>query len=168
MTTRTAKDRYAAWRAANIEKVRAYDRARYVKRPDVVKARARAWHEAHPERVKAIKRKSAERNRDAHNARARARHGTLDTDYRRRRALGVTRAAFAAMLSRQGDCCAVCATADPGRKNWQLDHDHQTGGVRGVLCSRCNLALGLFKDDPARMRAAAVYVERHTQLQELL
>nr|WP_079404456.1 endonuclease VII domain-containing protein [Streptomyces sp. 3211] len=40
-----------------------------------------------------------------------------------------------------------------------VDHDHQTGKVRGVLCFSCNAALGQFKDRPDVMRRAAAYVE---------
>ncbi len=62
-----------------------------------------------------------------------------------------------AMRASQGDACLLCGEPDPGH----LDHDHDTGRVRGLLCERCNLGLGLFRDDPATLRAAAAYVERH-------
>jgi hypothetical protein len=41
-----------------------------------------------------------------------------------------------------------------------VDHDHKTGKVRGILCHKCNIALGLIGDDPARARALANYLER--------
>jgi hypothetical protein len=52
--------------------------------------------------------------------------------------------------------CAICgATA-------QLvgDHDHKTGAPRGILCRKCNLAIGNMDDAPDRLRAAAAYLER--------
>lgn len=61
------------------------------------------------------------------------------------------------MLEAQGGLCAICGVA-PAR---HVDHDHTTGAVRELLCFNCNGGLGQFKDDPAVLRAAADYVERH-------
>lgn len=63
----------------------------------------------------------------------------------------------------QGGVCAIClgppAEGDRGDR-LHVDHDHVTGEVRGLLCSHCNTALGKFRDDPARLRRAAEYLER--------
>ncbi|WP_405446330.1 endonuclease domain-containing protein [Streptomyces achromogenes] len=58
------------------------------------------------------------------------------------------------IASRGGVCC-VSLSAVPAH----VDHCHETGRVRGVLCFSCNAALGQFKDQPDVMRRAAAYVE---------
>ncbi len=67
------------------------------------------------------------------------------------------------MLKAQGDKCAnrACPAKGLMDKHWHLDHDHATQEVRGVLCSGCNLALGHVKDDIARLRGLADYLEEH-------
>lgn len=63
---------------------------------------------------------------------------------------------FAAMRQAQDDGCAICGEAD----GLVLDHDHTTGANRGLLCGFCNRALGSFRDDPARLKAAIAYLRR--------
>lgn len=54
--------------------------------------------------------------------------------------------------------CPVCERPD---QIMHLDHDHSTGAVRGFLCSRCNVGLGLFCDDPDLIKRALEYLEAH-------
>lgn len=57
--------------------------------------------------------------------------------------------------------CSICKTDVPnGRGKHPIDYDHKTGEVRGVICHDCNHMLGIAKDDPKRLRAAADYLER--------
>ena len=72
---------------------------------------------------------------------------------------GITSLDYAALLEGQGGVCAVC-NAKPTVQILLVDHCHVSLKVRGLLCQPCNLALGHFGDDPARMRAAAAYLER--------
>lgn len=158
MTTST--DKRAAWREANRERLRAYDRSRYPERAAESAKRSAAWRKANPERAREIRRKWQEANREKINAKNRERK-----DHRRRLKLGVDHAAFAARFASQGSRCAICAT-DKARK-WALDHDHATGHVRGILCNKCNLGIGLLRDDPAIVKAAAEYLEQSQELQDL-
>lgn len=59
--------------------------------------------------------------------------------------------------------CDICGSRDPGSKHglFRIDHCHETGIVRGVLCNPCNFALGFMKDKPDRLRAAADYIEKY-------
>jgi hypothetical protein len=68
------------------------------------------------------------------------------------------------MNDAQAGVCAICdlperATRNGVPKRLAVDHDHATGAVRALLCSRCNLAIGYMEDCPARLRAAADYLE---------
>lgn len=76
---------------------------------------------------------------------------------------GVSEAEYNAKFLEQGGVCAVCHTPPPS-SGWitrlGADHDHKTGKFRGILCARCNAALGQAADSPARLRALADYLER--------
>jgi hypothetical protein len=72
-----------------------------------------------------------------------------------------------ALRKAQEDKCGSCGvrlTALPAGKGsgWCIDHDHKTGRVRGILCHRCNLLIGMGLDDPDLLRAAASYLERQS------
>lgn len=60
------------------------------------------------------------------------------------------------LLATQGGVCALCG-GDSAR--WCMDHDHDNGMVRGVLCYSCNVGLGQFGDDPDRLMAAVDYLD---------
>ena len=68
------------------------------------------------------------------------------------------------LLSQQNYQCLICKTIHKDEPGGRLvvDHDHQKDvrAVRGLLCGACNLALGLFKDNPVALRAAADYLEQ--------
>jgi hypothetical protein len=73
------------------------------------------------------------------------------------RRYGLTEREVDDLRAEQSDRCAICGDTAPQH----LDHDHETGAIRRLLCQRCNHGLGLFRDDPMLLRAAAEYVERH-------
>lgn len=73
---------------------------------------------------------------------------------------GLTPEEYEAMFEAQGRRCAACPNTTPGAgRQWNVDHCHTTGKVRGILCHGCNLALGMVYDDPARLRSLADYIE---------
>lgn len=73
---------------------------------------------------------------------------------------GITGDQYQAMIVGQGGVCAICAGAELVQKNLSVDHDHVTGGVRGLLCGKCNSGLGFFRDNQAFLRSAADYLDR--------
>jgi len=68
------------------------------------------------------------------------------------------------LLEKQQGACAICGGKQQQRMGKQprfaVDHDHKSGIVRGLLCGKCNRAIGQLGDDPAVLRAAADYLER--------
>ena len=78
-----------------------------------------------------------------------------------KRAYGLTPEDFEAMIQSQ-DGCAICHDDLKIFMETHVDHCHDSGKVRGLLCGNCNRGLGQFKDDPTRLRAAAAYLETHS------
>lgn len=72
-----------------------------------------------------------------------------------RRKYGLTEAERDALRAETKGLCPICLAAPAVH----VDHDHETGKVRGVLCFSCNAALGQFKDRPDVLRRAAEYLE---------
>ncbi|MEU9412560.1 endonuclease VII domain-containing protein [Streptomyces sp. NPDC048281] len=72
-----------------------------------------------------------------------------------KRKYGLTEVERAALVASQQGVCCICLSAPAAH----VDHCHETGRVRGVLCFSCNAALGQFKDQPEVIRRAAAYVE---------
>lgn len=72
---------------------------------------------------------------------------------------GITLEVWEALFAAQDRRCPVCKSETSGGLGWHTDHNHNTGRVRGILCQGCNMALGQLKEDPARIRALAAYVE---------
>ena len=74
---------------------------------------------------------------------------------------GITQADYDRMLKTQGGRCAICRSTDTRSKNsdrFDVDHDHKSGKVRGLLCRGCNTGLGKFKDNPHFMWTAIEYL----------
>ena len=65
---------------------------------------------------------------------------------------------YDAMVVRQGGRCSVCGIS-PKNERLSVDHDHQTGKVRGLLCRRCNSTLSWVKDSSILLRGLAEYLE---------
>jgi hypothetical protein len=91
-------------------------------------------------------------------------HAARILELHRLRKYGLSRVAFSGLYAEQNGRCAVCSRllvprGDQARQP-HVDHDHKSGKVRGLLCGSCNRGIGLFKDRPTTLRAAATYLER--------
>ena len=134
--------------ATMTEKRRIQKRAYYERNAEMCRQRSRDWYANNRERAANQRRDYVSRNRNA---------------VAERKAVykyGMTNAAYDAMLASQGGVCAICKGCEPDRRRSRLaiDHCHVTGHIRGLLCSRCNTALGLFGDNIPALEAAVSYL----------
>ncbi len=122
---------------------------RRVSFPEKYKAQQQAYRLANADKVREAHRRYMKANPE------KVREWTLRSQY------GITSQQYDEMLSEQGGVCRVCREppAMVGRKSrLHVDHCHDTGRVRGLLCHSCNVALGLLKDDKARVSALLAYL----------
>jgi Recombination endonuclease VII len=123
-----------------------------------------AEDEKHRERKLAANRLYGAEHRDRLNA-ARRHKWQSDAEFRARhtsaqlaRNYGLTREQHRRLVEEQNGVCAICKQSS--RRALCVDHCHVTRQVRGLLCDKCNTALGLFDDDARRLLAAGAYLRR--------
>lgn len=98
-----------------------------------------------------------------------AKNSDRGRDQRFQKRYGISLAEFDAMYEAQDGRCAVCAKQEKVRhrvrgstiRKLSIDHDHDTGEARALLCGDCNRGLGMFCDDPDLLLKAAAYLKSH-------
>jgi len=128
-------------------------RAKYLENPQPYIDRALKWQRE---------------NRERYLDRQRSYAGTVSrkTSNRKshlKRKYGLTLEAFDELLASQGGGCAICGTTDADN----VDHDHTSGRVRGILCFNCNITIGQAQDDEDRLASAMAYLARDDLLAEV-
>ena len=112
--------------------------SRYASNPETYKENARSYHVKYPDRIR--------------NAKLIKKYGITLEDYKE-------------MLAGQGSVCAVCGCLELGRKGLlHVDHDHNSGKVRALLCQSCNVCMGAAKDDPELLDKLAAYIRKHREV----
>jgi len=82
--------------------------------------------------------------------------------YDRKRNYGLDTEQWNELFIKQNSRCAICKSLESGKagSDWATDHCHITNKVRGILCHRCNLAIGMFKDNILILQSAIEYLSR--------
>lgn len=101
------------------------------------------------------RKKKREENPEAHRLYSRR--------YSLKRNYGITVEHYNNMFLEQKGKCKLCRIEQTGTKRLAVDHCHATNKVRGLLCDKCNRAIGLLQDSPGLLRKAADYVEHHQE-----
>jgi hypothetical protein len=82
-----------------------------------------------------------------------------------KRQYGISEEDYQALHEAQNGLCAICRR-QPQKTRWKrlnVDHDHETGEIRGLLCGPCNVSIGGLCESPEILRRAADYLEMHKQ-----
>jgi hypothetical protein len=135
---------------------------RYEKTKDINKEsklqRNRKWHTENKEKVRLRNKSWQENNRD------KVKHNTLMSAH------GISYEKYKEMLQRQDGVCAICKKKEckivkkTGRvKSLCVDHSHENGNIRGLLCDDCNVAIGKFKEDIGSLKNAIEYLENSSK-----
>jgi hypothetical protein len=124
------------------------------KNPEDSRAYWRRWQRTHREA------------RRAAVSRWRKKHPDYEFEQRLKRDYGITLGDYWRLFVDQKGVCAICKKperrTDPRTKTCSrlaVDHDHTRNKVRGLLCYRCNTAIGLFREDPILLQKAKCYLE---------
>jgi hypothetical protein len=125
------------WRGRNPDKVRARNKAWYAANKKESDEKSRAYYHAHKESAKLA--------------------GMM---YRH----GLTQEAYESMLAGQGNVCAICGTSEWPKLGPEVDHDHDTGEIRGILCHKCNWGLGLLGDKKETLALALGYLNANNKI----
>lgn len=127
------KEKVKEWRASNPEKRNEQKQRHYLKNKEKIDQRAKDWYNNNKDRY---------RNRSM------------------LRKYGIDLFQYNLMRELQQYRCAICGQGEESLKNGLVvDHCHKTGKVRKLLCTTCNTALGMFKENPMILQSAVEYIK---------
>ena len=143
------KDRVNSMRLADPEKEKERTRTQYAKHREKRVAYSAAWRDTPERRARAagIAKLWRENNKERSD------------DLKRKSLYGMKPGEYTLMFSAQGGKCAICGTTEAGGRgtSFHIDHDHNTGKIRALLCSNCNTGLGKFKNRATLLKAAKFF-----------
>lgn len=163
-------------RTENKLKFKDYDKTKYLKNQEEIKQTSKEYYNKNKEnvlkKVKSYRTRSKEKRREWSKVYYSKNKETIlknnkkyDTSKSRlKRLYNLELVDYNKMLIAQNNCCAICKIPkDKLRYKLSVDHCHKTGKVRGLLCSSCNTALGLFKDNIISLETAIVYLGKNNE-----
>jgi hypothetical protein len=138
------------WREKNAERLNARDREQRKKNPEKALARLRKWYKKNPEKAASNSREWHKKNPE--KIATRLRKSRLKSKF------GIGVEYYEALLRSQKEGCAICGKQGSNKRALAVDHCHVTGKIRGLLCGRCNMGIGLLGDTAQQLKAAYEYV----------
>lgn len=123
------------------EKKKAQEKAYRIKNHDRIRKYWNEWHKN-------------DRTKNPDKVKKQVRKATLKMNH------GITLEEYDKMFQEQNGLCAICLRSDTLRE-LSVDHNHETGKIRGLLCGKCNLAIGNLEENIEHFYSAIRYLEKH-------
>lgn len=121
------------------------------------RARHKKWRDKNADRLKEYR--AADRSKNMDRIRKTTRAYSIKYSY------GITLEEYDRLRTAQNNRCAICNTDKAARvhtdHSWRVDHCHDTGKVRGLLCHNCNIAMGLLKENTTTLQQMIDYLNTH-------
>jgi hypothetical protein len=138
----------------------------YDKHREQILQRHRDYYAANPEKFKALRKQQRDLNKRSYDKKKEENPFDCPRKYEHlKKVYGLTKEAYEDLLCAQGGCCAICErepeVASPKAPYLSVDHNHETGKIRGLLCNPCNRGIGYLQDDVIITEKAAAYLKRH-------
>lgn len=146
-----AAERQRRYRALHREKHRAYNNEWMRRNRGRRRQYKREAYWANPDKYREYLRLQYHKHRDQNILRSRLGH--------LRRQYGISQEEYGTMFRQQNGACALCSNPPSSRRRLCVDHDHKTGRTRGLLCIRCNTAVGYIES--AWFPRATEYLRQH-------
>lgn len=141
----------------NKEKKKEYQREWYRKNKEKADKAQKLWLETHPGKKQEYSQKSYRKNKDTINQKRRSKFAETRNWYLNYH-YGISEKQYQDLAVNQNGKCAVCGDAE----KLFVDHNHETGKVRALLCTRCNTAIGLLRENPEIVQKVKDYLEKWT------
>lgn len=154
----------------NKHKIDAYQKEYRQKNKEYFRQKSKEYYQLNKEKLKEDKARYRENNKEKIKAQQieyrknnpeKIRNHDLKSNH------SITLEEYNKMLDEQKGVCAICFKKETDKesskkiKSLAVDHDHKTGKIRGLLCSRCNKAIGLFRDNLETLQSAFKYLKRN-------
>lgn len=130
----------------------------YLKNKDKFLAKAKKWKELNPEKYSKLRKKETAKFRNK-LGKEQKKHLELKQKY------NLSFDEYINLYNKQNGVCAICKShmkllsEEFGNKTANVDHCHQTGRIRGLLCNSCNCGIGFLQDNSTLLRLAAEYLD---------
>ena len=148
---------------SGLEKLNNEELMKPYRKKEKQKKRLDKWREENPEKYQEQYKNDTSKQKSReyyHNNKVNVKDTYLQTNY------GITLKDYNFLLEKQNEKCKICNSECSTGKSLAVDHNHETGKIRGLLCKNCNTSIGLLKENISVLENAIIYLSFHEIVEE--